>query len=291
VPTQLPATDALLEAWVAFERAVSLPAGKTLPASAWQPTQDIATLRTRLQAIGGLGADGADAATLQAALGFLPRSAQEEAALMASWNLVELPADEPRPRDEAFDAYLAATQRCAPLRQRWQDYLARRWRRISQLNAAWGTGWRGFDRIPSPLHLPTGSVALADWWRFEAQIVRALAPAHRFRIVLPLPAEASSLDYDELARRRAAVERAVQRDKPAHTVAEIRFGFELFRVGEARLGHDTRLEQGLLRRPELAALTADSIWPPLVLGERDLGGGQLTHPRPLPPPDRVGLDR
>lgn len=74
-------------------------------------------------------------------------------------------------------------------------------------------------------------------------------------------------------------------------MAEIRFGFELFRVGEARLGHDTRLEHGLLRRPELVALAGESIWPPLVLGERDLGGGQLTHPRPLPPPDRVGLDR
>ena len=58
-----------------------------------------------------------------------------------------------------------------------------------------------------------------------------------------------------------------------------------------RPGHDTRLEHGLLRRPELAALAAESIWPPLVLGERDLGGGQLTHPRPLPPRDRVGLDR
>ncbi|MFN3305123.1 MAG: hypothetical protein ACK44A_15610, partial [Roseateles sp.] len=231
-----------------------------------------------------------DAAPLQQALGFVPRAALEEAGLMASWRLARLPEDEPRPRDEAFDAYLQATRPCAPLRQRWQDYLARRWRRIALLNAAWGTAWRGFDRIPSPLALPAGSVALTDWWRFEAQIVRALGPAHRFRIVLPLPAAAAP-DFDELARRRAAVERAVERDKPAHTVAEIRFGFELFRVGEARLGHDTRLEAGLLRRPELAALTADALWPPVVLGERDLGGGQLTHPRPLPPRDRVGLDR
>lgn len=291
VPLQLPAADDALADWATFEREVSTLGAKPLPASAWQPAQGAAALRSRLQPVGGLGADGTDAATLQAALGFLPRGAQEELALMASWHLVELPTDEPQPRDKAFDDYLAATQPCAPLRQRWQDYLARRWRRISQLNAAWGTAWRGFDRIPSPLHLPAGSVALADWWRFEAQIVRALMPAHRFRVVLPLPADTVALDYDELARRRAAVERAVERDKPAHTVAEIRFGFELFRVGEARLGHDTRLELGLLRRPELAALTADSIWPAFVLGERDLGGGQLTHPRPLPPPDRVGLDR
>ncbi|MCE4536731.1 phage tail protein [Pelomonas sp. P7] len=263
-----------------------------LSGSAWRPAQGRAVL---LAALNGEESLLADAATLQKALGFLPRAAREEAALMASWRLAELPEDEPRPAggDEAlaFDAYLAATQACAPLRQRWQDYLARRWRGIQALNAAWGTGWRGFDRIPSPLYLPAGSAALADWWRFEAQVVRGLGPAHRFRVVLPLPGDTAALDFDELARRRAAVERAVERDKPAHTVAEIRFGFELFRVGEARLGHDTRLEHGLLRRPELAALATLSIWPPLVLGERDLGGGQLTHPRPLPPPDRVGLDR
>ena len=263
-----------------------------LSPSAWRPAQGRAALLARLAGDESLLGD---LIKLQQALGFLPRATQEEAALMASWRLTDLPEDELRPPQsdaaEAFDTYLQATRPCAPLRQRWQDYLARRWRRIALLNAAWGTTWRGFDRIPSPLSLPAGSVALADWWRFEAQIVRALAPAHRFRVVLPLPTDTAQLDFDELARRRAAVERAVERDKPAHTVAEIRFGFELFRVGEARLGHDTRLEHGLLRRPELAALTSDSIWPPLVLGERDLGGGQLTHPRPLPPPDRVGLDR
>lgn len=259
-----------------------------LPAKAWRPAQGRAAL---LALLGGDESLLGDSAQLQQALGFVPRAASEEAALLVPARLADLPDDEPRPRDADFDDYLAATQPCAPLRQRWQDYLARRWRRISLLNAAWGTSWRGFDRIPSPLNLPAGSVALADWWRFEAQIVRALTPAHRFRVVLPLPADSERLDFDELARRRAAVERAVARDKPAHTVAEIRFGFELFRVGEARLGHDTRLELGLLRRPELAALTTESIWPPLVLGERDLGGGQLTHPRPLPPRDRVGLDR
>lgn len=262
-----------------------------LAGNAWRPAQGRAALLARLAGDESLLGD---AILLQQALGFLPRAAQEEIALMASWQstgLADLPEDEPRPRAAAFDDYLRATKPCAPLRQRWQDYLARRWRRISLLNAAWGTAWRGFDRIPNPLTLPAGSVALADWWRFEAQIVRALGPAHRFRVVLPLPAGTAPIDFDELARRRAAVERAVARDKPAHTVAEIRFGFELFRVGEARLGHDTRLEHGLLRRPELAALTSESIWPPLVLGERDLGGGQLTHPRPLPPRDRVGLDR
>lgn len=256
-----------------------------LPPHAWRPAQGRAVL---LAELGGHDSLLDDTARLQRVLGFVPRAAQEDAALRTAWT-----DDASQPDQSAaavLQRYLRGTQPCAPLRQRWQDYLARRWRRIAALNAAWGTAWPGFEAIPSPQALPAGAVALADWWRFEAQIVRSLGPAHRFRVVLPLPAQAP-LDFDELARRRAAVERAVARDKPAHTVAEIRFGFELFRVGEARLGHDTRLELGLLRRPELAALAADAVWPPMVVGERDLGGGQLTHPRPLPPPDRVGLDR
>ena len=126
-------------------------------------------------------------------------------------------------------------------------------------------------------------MALADWHLFESRVLRRLAAAHRFRVVLPLPA--GTLDFDALARRRAAVWRAIERDKPAHTVAELRYGFELFRVGEARLGLDTQLEEGLTRRPGLAALAG------LVLGRNDLGGALLAPTRPLPPPDRIGLDR
>jgi len=236
-------------------------------------------------------------ARLLGAFGFVPRAAIEEARLWASWTAAQwalaaggstssstptLRADEPTDAATRADwtAYLVASQPCAPLRQRWQDFLARRWRRVSALNAAWGTRWRGFDRIPSPVEAPAADVALADWYRFEAQVLRGLANAHRFRIVLPLPN--GNLDFDDLARRRAAVLRVVEREKPAHTVTEVRFGFDLFRVGEARLGLDTRLETGLARRPELASA---------VLGRIDLGGARLAPTRPQPPADRIGLDR
>src|SRR5262249_26444504 len=114
-----------------------------LAAGAWRPTQGRAALLARL---GGDESLLGDLVKLQQALGFLPRAAGEEAALAASGGLAALPEAEPRPRDEKFDPSLQATQPCAPLRQRWQDYLARRWRRISLLNAAWGTSWRGFGR-------------------------------------------------------------------------------------------------------------------------------------------------
>lgn len=232
-------------------------------------------------------------ARLLGVFGFIPRAAIEEYRLWASWTVAQpaLAADGSTsssliPTDEPTDAatrkhwsdYVVASQPCAPLRQRWQDFLARRWRRVSALNTAWGTRWRGFDCIPSPVEAPAADAALADWHRFEAQVLRGLANAHRFRIVLPLPAD-GNFDLDDLARRRAAVLRVVEREKPAHTVAEVRFGFDLFRVGEARLGLDTRLETGLARRPELA-----------VLGRIDLGGASLAPTRPQPPADRIGLD-
>ncbi len=266
-----------------------------LPAAAWRPAQGAAALLATLLGDASLIAgDSTRASLLQSALGFVPRGAQEEEALRTAWSLATLPDDWPRTTAErtAYAAYLAASQACAPLRQRWQDFLARRWRRIGALNAAWGTRWRGFEQLPSFTRVPGDGPALADWHLFESQVVRAMANAHRFRIVLPLPSAAGPLDIDELGRRRTAVLRAIERDRPAHTVAELRFGFELFRVGEARLGLDTRLEHGLTRRPELAALGASlSAWPPMVLNQNDLGGAQLSSARPLPPSDRIGLDR
>lgn len=289
-----------------------------LPAAVWRPVDGRALLLApdRLDGdpslpdpgeLAALGVSGANAqaaaqpgrrAQLQRALGFVPRAAVEEARLWAAWcdaaghnpgARLAQPTDEPADMTE-WTAYLATSRPCAPLRQRWQDFLARRWRRVSALNVAWGSHWRSFAQIPSPIVLPAADAALADWHRFEAQVLRGLANAHRFRIVLPLPS--GELDLDDLARRRASVLRVVERDKPAHTTAEVRFGFDLFRVGEARLGLDSRLETGLARRPELAALAYGSgAFDPAVLGRSDLGGARLSPARPQPPADRIGLDR
>lgn len=284
-----------------------------LPKNAWLPAQGRATLLAALGNDPGLS-DPAELAAvlsgtsqtvvagtasrssvLRSALGFLPRSAVEELRFWSAWNTAStpvLPANEAEtPQDrQAWTDYLDASQPCAPLRQRWQDFLGRRWRRISALNEAWGTRWQGFERIPCPDQLPPTEAALADWHRFEARVLRGLANAHRFRVVLPLPA--GPLDIHELARRRQSVLRVVEREKPAHTVAEVRFGFDLFRIGEARLGLDTRLEEGLARRPELAALGYSvNAATPALLGRTEIGGAIPVPPRPQPPADRIGLDR
>jgi phage tail-like protein len=281
-----------------------------LPASAWKPAHGRAALLARLDEDASL-ADPAELALISnnsarrtqllRALGFVPRAAVEEARLWPAWSATafaagrstvehpSLPDDEPTDAAE-WRSYLDTSSPCAALRQRWQDFLSRRWRRVSVLNQAWGTRWLAFSRIPSPLVLPASEAALDDWHLFEAQVLRGLAGAHRFRIVLPLPA--GELDLDALTRRRAAVLRVVERDKPAHTTAEVRFGFDLFRVGEARLGLDTRLETGLARRPELAALGyGNSAFAPAVLGRTDLGSARIAPVRPQAPADRVGLDR
>lgn len=273
----------------------------SLPPSAWTAAQGRDALLARLvntsRTESGhdpqslvVGNDAARAALLNKVFGFVPRAAQEEAASWSSWRATTshdyaLPSDEPRDEVERadFDVYLKRTAPCVALRRRWQDFLARRYRRISALNADWGTAWLGFDRIPSPIVVPQVNAALAIWHRFEAVVLRAAVHAHRFRVVLPLPRD--TFDLDDLVRRRSSVLRVIEREKPAHTVAEVRFGFELFRVGDARLGHDTLLEAGLSRRPELAALSR------AVLGRTELGIARLTPMRPLAPADRVGLNR
>lgn len=273
-----------------------------LPKTAWSPAEGRSQLVCRLSeqraelatdiegANSLLGTSPQRSKRLLQVLGFIPRAAAEEDGLWRAWQTwspepVALPTDEPTSTAASADfaAYLKESQPCAPLRQRWQDFLSRRHRRISALNAEWGAAWRGFERIPSPIAIPGAPAALLDWHRFEAQVLRAQPHAHRFRVVLPVPT--GTFDVDDLVRRRTSVLRVIEREKPAHTVAEVRFGFELFSVGEARLGLDTQLEHGLARRPELKLLSR------AVLGRTELGTARLNSTRPQAPPDRVGLDR
>ncbi len=69
--------------------------------------------------------------------------------------------------------------------------------------------------------------------------------------------------------RRALATRVVALQKPAHTVFDVRFFWSAFRVGEARLGHDTVIDLGS-RSPALLT--------PLVLGRGHLGEERLGSP-------------
>ena len=161
--------------------------------------------------------------------------------------------------------------------ERWQAFLARRYPTPAALAAAHRLhGARvvtSFDQVQLPASLPSDGSPLADWFAFESIVLRGVRVAHRFSVLLPVPTGGSArrtVRGADTRDRRAAqdrVARLVELEKPAHTVFDIRSYWLAFRLGEARLGKDTRLDLGS-RSPDLT--------PPAVLGSMYLGEGVLT---------------
>jgi phage tail-like protein len=186
---------------------------------------------------------------------------------------VKAPAPGARLADwEEFKRATAGTPASA-MRTRWQDFLARRYRRVGALNAAYGTDWGGFDDISLFDELPLGQAALADWYQFEAVVLRMHDAAHRFTVLLPAPKDRAGRQA-EFQRQRELATRIVSWEKPAHTVFDVKFYWAMFRVGAARLGFDTLLDVGS-RAPELLS--------PMVLGQGYLAESYLADYR-----DRTG---
>jgi len=98
---------------------------------------------------------------------------------------------------------------------------------------------------------------------------RVAAAAHRFDVLVP-----AGLSSDALAM----VDRIVAASKPAHTGYAVRGYYDLFIVGQARLGIDTQLGTG----PSFS---------PMVLGQGYLAGTYLGFPHPFELPDRIVIDR
>lgn len=93
--------------------------------------------------------------------------------------------------------------------------------------------------------------------------------AHRFTVLVP---------HIESSDREAMVQRIVELAKPAHTGFELKRFWALFRVGEARLGLDTELGDGVAFEPTL-------------LGQSALADGYLQPTHPFDVADRVVIDR
>jgi phage tail-like protein len=145
-------------------------------------------------------------------------------------------------------------------RARWQDFLARRYRRIEKLRLAHGASWPGFDAVALPDRLPINAAAQTDWLQFEGQLLAMHRTAHRFSVLLPVVS--ITADAYELEERLGLARRIVELEKPAHTVFDVRFFWAFNRVGEARLGMDTQIGAGS-RAPELI--------PDAVVGRAYLG--------------------
>jgi hypothetical protein len=131
-----------------------------------------------------------------------------------------------------------------------------------------------FDGLDVPRELPDAPAALVDWHRYQSVVLRRTATAHRFRVLLPVSAGTRSDPVGSAAERADAValaRRVTELEKPAHTVFDVGFYWDAFRVGEARLGIDSLLDLGS-RGPALLA--------PVVLGSAHLGEDLLAAPAP-----------
>ena len=195
---------------------------------------------------------------------------------------VPLPRDLPTvaaARTDWTDFVTAPTSLVA--RHLWQDFLARRYRRIGALNDLYGTSWTGFEVVSLPGQLPQDGAPLNDWFQFETVVLRMQSTAHRFTVLLPIPASLA-FNPEEHQTRLALAQRIVNLEKPAHTVFDVRFYWAMFRVGEARLQLDTVIDQGS-RAPQLL--------PSLVLGEGFVGASYLARPALEAATDRQVLGR
>src|SRR5882724_7206196 len=163
----------------------------------------------------------------------------------------------------------------------WQDFLARRYRRIKALNQAYGTKWASFETVALPDELPNDGGPLQDWFQFEAVVMLMQRTAHRFTVLLPVPASLA-FDPNEHQRRLDLSRRIIELEKPAHTVFDVKFYWAMFRVGEARLQLDTIIDQGS-RAPQLM--------PQLILGQGFVGESYLAPPVPEDANDRYILGR
>jgi phage tail-like protein len=155
----------------------------------------------------------------------------------------------------------------------WSEFLTRRYGHTGALATAYGrTSVGSFGDIPFPRGArPDDGPPQRDWFAFEAVVLPMRAAAHRFTVLLPV-----CLDDDEDAdrRKRAFAERVVEAQAPAHTVFDVRLYWSAFRVGEARVGMETVVQD----RSRLGRLLGPAVLGRSHLGSARLGGeGDVLH--------------
>ncbi len=186
---------------------------------------------------------------------FLPRGTETNAVLPADW--------------QEFVVQKTVSSRA---RRLWQDFLARRYRRIGQLNEFYETNWSSFGFVALFDCLPSPDKPLADWFQFESGVLAMQRAAHRFTVLIPAMLDGGRIEnIEEQNRKLELVKRVVALEKPAHTICDFRFYWNLFRLDEARLGLDTQL--GLGSRDPL-------LNPELVIGQNYIGESRLGVPQP-----------
>lgn len=201
-----------------------------------------------------------------------------------SFEQVPLPGDMPirNPRLRDWLQFVEETNALPSSsgRKRWQGFIERRYQSVARYNQTYGTSWASFEVASLPDGLPPDGAPLQDWFQFEAVVFPMQEGAHRFTVLLPVR-DYSAYDGEEERRRHSLARRIINLEKPAHTVFDMKFYWELFRIGEARLGEDTLIDLGS-RAPQLMS--------PLVLGRGHLAETYLPARKEIPG-DRTVLGR
>ncbi|HEY0069628.1 MAG TPA: phage tail protein [Chloroflexia bacterium] len=167
----------------------------------------------------------------------------------------------------------------------WRDFLARRYRLITRLNDAYqrvgAERWDDFAAVPYPTTLPSDGPPLYDWFQFESIVLAMHATAHRFTVVLPVPA-CLARDAEAQQERVELARRIVELEKPVHTVFEVKSYWAMFRIGDVRLGYDTIIDEGS---------RAVDLLSPLILGQAHVMESYLAPSHPQNVQDRQILGR
>ncbi|MCA1564725.1 MAG: phage tail protein [Acidobacteria bacterium] len=163
----------------------------------------------------------------------------------------------------------------------WESFLARRYRHLDALRAAYKTQPATFAGVKFPRSLPTGGEPLNDWYQFEGVVVAMRRAAHRFTVLLPMR-QTDTFDAAEHRNLSDLARRVVELEKPAHTTFDIKFYWAMFRLGEVRLGDDTLLDLGS---------RAPGLMRPVLLGEEHLAESYLAPAHPQNVRERNVLGR
>ena len=186
---------------------------------------------------------------------FLPNGGETSAALLEDWQI-----------------FVAETLNSSRQRKLWQDFLARRYRRIKHLNDFYATSWESFDFVSLFDRLPLLGKPLADWFQFESAVLPMHETAHRFTVLIPATLDGKRIENaEQQSRQLSLVRRVVELEKPAHTIFDFRFYWNLFRLNEVRLGLDTLL--GLGSRDPL-------LNPDLIIGQAFVGESRVGIAQP-----------
>jgi phage tail-like protein len=173
---------------------------------------------------------------------------------------------------EDWKNFTAATPNVSRNRKLWQDFLARRYRKIGELNIQYQTNWSSFEFVSLFDKLPNLNTPLADWFQFESIVLAMHTTAHRFTVLIPASFNGNNpLSAEEQKRKLQLVRQIIELEKPAHTVCDFRFYWNLFRVDEVRLGFDTLL--GLGSRDPL-------LNPAFEIGQAFIGESRLALEQP-----------